>query len=195
MTTASGGEMTRDEATPRRVLLATDTSSASGSAEKAAIELAARVGASLIVLSVIDPSRLRLPGGLFHTRVDQVRAQREAAVTGIVEEARRRGIAAQFLIWEGDPGTSVVEAALAEGADVIVVGSHARGPFGRLLLGSVSSFVVDHGGRRVVVIPPGRRLDDVWAGEANPDAAGQLGMGSPRRRVTPRPEGLRSDIR
>jgi nucleotide-binding universal stress UspA family protein len=195
MTTASGGEMTRDEATPRRVLLATDTSSASGSAEKAAIELAARVGASLIVLSVIDPSRLRLPGGLFHTRVDQVRAQRETAVTGIVEEARRRGIAAQFLIWEGDPGASVVEAALAEGADVIVVGSHARGPFGRLLLGSVSSFVVDHGGRRVVVIRPGQRLGDAWAGEANLDAAGQPGMGSHRRRVTPRPEGLRSDIR
>jgi nucleotide-binding universal stress UspA family protein len=195
MTTASGGEMTRDEATPRRVLLATDTSSASGSAEEAAIELAARVGASLIVLSVIDPSRLRLPGGLFHTRVDQVRAQRETAVTGIVEEARQRGIAAQFLIWEGDPGASVVEAALAEGADVIVVGSHARGPFGRLLLGSVSSFVVDHGGRPVVVIRPGQRLDDVGAGEANLDAAGQPGMRTHRRRVTARPEGLRSGIR
>jgi nucleotide-binding universal stress UspA family protein len=195
MRTASGGEMTQDEAIPRRVLLATDTSSASGSAEKAAIELAARVGASLIVLSVIDPSRLRLPGGLFHTRVDQVRAEREMAVTGIVEEARRRGISAQFLIWEGDPGTSVVEAAVAEGAGVIVVGSHARGPFGRLLLGSVSSFVVDHGPRPVVVIRPGQRLDDVWAGEANPDAAGQTGMGTQRHRVTPRHEGLRSDIR
>src|ERR1700716_1558373 len=101
MATASGGDMTRDEATPRRVLLATDTSSTSGSAEKAAIELAARVGASLIVLSVIDPSRLRLPGGLFHTRVDQVRAQRESAVTGIVEEARRRGVSAHFLVWGG----------------------------------------------------------------------------------------------
>ena len=178
MTTASDGAPNRDGATPRRVLLATDPSSASGSAEKAAIELAARVGASLIVLSVIDPSRLGLPGGLFHTRVDQVRAQRETAVTGIVEEARRRGIAAQFLIWEGDPGASVVEAALAEGADVIVVGSHARGPFGRLLLGSVSSFVVDHGTRPVVVIRPGQRLEDVWAGEAHPEAAGRTGMGT-----------------
>src|ERR1700704_2011150 len=178
MTRASDTAVARDGATPRRVLLATDTSSASASAERAAIELAARVGASLIVLSVIDPSRLRLPGGLFHTRVDQVRAQRETAVTGIVEEARRRGIAAQFLIWEGDPGASVVEAALAEGADVIVVGSHARGPFGRLLLGSVSSFVVDHGGRPVVVIRPGQRLEDVWAGEANRDAAGRTGMGT-----------------
>jgi len=189
MTTASDGAVNSDGVTPRRVLLATDTSSASTSAEHAAIELAARVGASLIVLSVIDPSRLRLPGGLFHTRVDQVRAQREVAITGIVEEARRRGVSTQFLIWEGDPGPSVVEAAIAEGADVTVVGSHARGPFGRLLLGSVSSFVVDHGGRSVVVIPPGQGLDDIWPGEANPDA-GRPGMDGPAYRVTPRRSAL-----
>jgi nucleotide-binding universal stress UspA family protein len=161
-------------ATLRRILLATDTGSASASAERAAIELAARVGASLIVLSVIDPSRLRLPGGLFHTRVDQARAEREMAVTRIVEEALRRGVATQFLIWEGDPGPSVVEAAMAEGADLTVVGSHDRGPFGRRFLGSVSSFVVEHGGR-TVVIRPGDLLDDVSPGEASPDAASTWG--------------------
>jgi nucleotide-binding universal stress UspA family protein len=167
MTDTSGNETTRNETTraraiPRRVLVATDTSATSGAAERAAIELAGRLAASLIVLSVIDPSRLRLPGGLFHTRVDQVRAERESAVTRIVEDARRRGVSAQFLIWEGDPGTSVVEAAEAEGADVIVVGSHARGPVGRLLLGSVSSYVVEHCPRPVIVIRPGQRLDDAW---------------------------------
>jgi nucleotide-binding universal stress UspA family protein len=148
--------------TRRLVLLATDTSAASSSAERAAIELAARVGASLILLSVIDPSRLRLPGGVFHTRVDQVRTDRESALARIVEDARRHGVSALFLIWEGDPGAVVIEAAEAEGADVIVVGSHARGPVGRLLLGSVSSHVVDHANRTVVVVRPGQRLDDVW---------------------------------
>jgi nucleotide-binding universal stress UspA family protein len=147
---------------PRRVLVATDTSTTSVGAERAAIELAARVEASLIVLSVIDPSRLRLPGGLFHKRVDQVRAERESAVARVVENARQHGVAAQFLIWEGDPGASVVEAAEAEGAEVIVVGSHARGPVGRRILGSVSSYVVDHAPRPVIVIRPGQRLDDVW---------------------------------
>lgn len=147
---------------PRRVLVATDTSGASAGAERAGIELAARYGASLILLSVIDPSRLRLPGGLFHTRVDQVRAERESTVARIVDDAREKGVAAQFLIWEGEPGASVIEAAEAEGADVIVVGSHDRGPVGRLLLGSVSSHVVDHSRRPVVVIRPDQELDDVW---------------------------------
>lgn len=147
---------------PKRVLVATDTSATSAAAEQAGIELSSRVGASLILLSVIDPSRLRLPGGLFHTRVDQARAERESAVARVVASARQRGVAAHYLIWEGDPGASVIEAAEAEGADLIVVGSHDRGPVGRLLLGSVSSYVVDHARRPVVVIRPSQRLDDVW---------------------------------
>jgi nucleotide-binding universal stress UspA family protein len=164
--------MSSDDAThidecPRLVLVATDTSATSAGAERAGVDLAARIGAKLILLSVIDPSRLRLPGGLFHTRVDQVRAERESALARVVEDARLHRVSAQFLIWEGDPGAVTIDAAEAEGADVIVVGSHARGPVGRLLLGSVSSYVVDHSRRPVVVIRPGQRLDDVWPLEAS----------------------------
>jgi nucleotide-binding universal stress UspA family protein len=148
---------------PGRVLVATDTSATSAAAEAAGIELSSRVGASLVFVSVIDPARLRLPGGLFHTRVDQVRAQRESALTRSVSSARQVGVAAQFLIWEGDPGVSVIEAADAEDADVVVVGSHSRGAVGRLLLGSVSSYVVEHSRRPVMVIRPGQRLDDILA--------------------------------
>jgi nucleotide-binding universal stress UspA family protein len=155
-------EHAQNHPTTQRVLVATDASQASAGAEQAGIELSARVGASLIFLSVIDPSGLRLPGGLFHTRVDQVRTQRESALAKAVAKARQLGVDAQFLIWEGDPGSSVIEAAEAEGADLIIVGSHARGPVGRLLLGSVSSHVVQRAYRPVIVIRPGQRLDDVW---------------------------------
>jgi len=158
----SGETATHIDERRRLVLVATDTSATSAGAERAGVDLAARIGAKLILLSVIDPSRLRLPGGLFHTRVDQVRAERESALGRVVEDARLRGVSAQFLIWEGEPGAVTIDAAEAEGADVIVVGSHDRGPVGRLLLGSVSSYVVDHSRRPVVVIRPGQRLADVW---------------------------------
>ena len=151
-------------APPRRVLVATDASATSAGAERAGVEIAAQVGASLVFVSVIDPSRLRLPGGLFHTRVDQVRSQREVALAGIVARARELGVAAQFLIWEGEPGSSVIDAADAEGADLIVVGSHNRGPIGRRVLGSVSSYVVRHARGQVVVVRPGQNLADVWPG-------------------------------
>jgi nucleotide-binding universal stress UspA family protein len=145
-----------------RILVATDGTTASSGAEQAAIELAALEGATLIVLSVIDPSRLRLPGGLLVPRVDQVRAERERGVVKVVERARLLGVSAQFLVWQGDPGTVVLEAAEAERADLLVVGSHDRGPVGRLLLGSVSSYVVAHAPTPVLVIRPGQRLVDVW---------------------------------
>lgn len=157
----SGGEAA-NATMPRRVLVATDTGASSAGAERAGIKLAADLGASLIFMSVIDPSRLQLPGGLFHTRIDQVRAQRESALTTLVATARQQGVATQYLIWKGDPGASVLEAAEAEDADVIVIGSHARGLVGRLLLGSVSSYVVEHARPPVVVIRPGQELDDVW---------------------------------
>lgn len=175
MIETSSRDVARARAGPKRVLVATDTGAASAGAERAGIELASRSAASLIFLSVIDPSGLRLPGGLFHTRVDQVRDERETALARIVEKAREHGVSAQFLIWEGEPGDSIIEAAEAEAADLIVVGSHDRNPVGRLLLGSVSAHVVEHGRGPVVVIRPGQQLDDAWPADWVPISAGSCG--------------------
>jgi len=142
-----------------RVLLATDLGPASSAAEGWALGLAARLGAELVVISVIDPEGLRLPGGRFRTRVDQVRAEREQPALSLVNRARHAGVQARFLIWEGDPGESIVDAAVAEGASIAVVGSHGRGSLGRLLLGSVSDHVVRHAPCPVVVIRPDEEPD------------------------------------
>jgi nucleotide-binding universal stress UspA family protein len=136
------------------VLLATDLGPASATAEGWALGLAAQLGSELIVVSVIDVEGLRLSGGRFGRRVDQVRAEREERALNLVNRARRAGVRARFLIWEGNPGEAIVEAASAEGASLTVVGSHGRGSLGRLLLGSVSDHVVRHSRCPVVVIRP-----------------------------------------
>src|SRR2546422_1030776 len=97
-----------------------------------------------------EPGR---PGGRFNVRVDQVRARRELAAQELVLRGRREGVRVTFLVWEGDPGDAILEAARAESADMIVLGSHGRGPIGRLLLGSVSQHVVRHATVPVVVVP------------------------------------------
>ncbi len=142
-----------DDQRVRRVLLATDFAPVSNAATDEAIEAAARLGAALLVLSVVDPGALRLPGGSYGSRVDQVRARLEASAQAIVERARDRGIAANFLIWEGEPAEAILEAAQAESADLIVLGSHGRGPLGRLLFGSVSERVGREARCPVVVVP------------------------------------------
>ncbi|HET7726723.1 MAG TPA: universal stress protein [Candidatus Limnocylindrales bacterium] len=135
-----------------RVLLATDLTAASIAATDEAFALAARLGATLLVVSVIDPGSLRLPGGRWAERVDQVRARREAAAEQLVERGRAMGVPVQCLVWVGEPGESIVEAADAEGADLILVGSHGRSGVGRVLLGSVSDFVVRHANCPVLVV-------------------------------------------
>ncbi len=136
-----------------KILLATDLSPTSGPATDGAFATARRMGAQLLVVSVIDSTSLRLPGGRFDARVDQVRSRREVAAQELVQRGRREGVRVTFLVWEGDPGDSILEAARAESADMIVLGSHGRGAIGRLLLGSVSQHVVRHADVPVVVVP------------------------------------------
>ncbi|HEY7131919.1 MAG TPA: universal stress protein [Candidatus Limnocylindrales bacterium] len=134
------------------VLLATDFGAVSSAAERTAIRLAASQAADLVVVHAIDPGRLRLPGGLWRERVDQARASRERDATAVLDRARAAGVRARVLIWNGDPATCVVDAAAAEGASRIVVGSHGRGRIGRAIAGSVSADVRDRAACPVEVV-------------------------------------------
>lgn len=71
-----------------------------------------------------------------------------------LEEAQRflseRGIDAEPVEAQGDPGAVIVEA--AKDADLIVVGSRGLNPVQRLLLGSVSSKVVHRAECDVLVV-------------------------------------------
>jgi nucleotide-binding universal stress UspA family protein len=125
------------------VLLATDASPASVAAEDHAVELAARLGARLLVLSVV-------------TGTTAVRDERQLAIESIVQRSRAAGADAQGMTWDGEAGESIVDVAEAESADLIVVGTHERGAVGRLFLGSVSDYVVRHARCPVMVVRPTR---------------------------------------
>jgi nucleotide-binding universal stress UspA family protein len=136
----------------RQIVLATDLSSSSKAATDQAFRLAGALGARLLAVSVIDPRTLTLPGGRFRSRMDQERARLEVTASELVVRGRRDQVPTSFLIWEGDPAESIVDAANSEGADLIVVGSHGRSTFGRALIGSVSDQVVRHAPCPVLVV-------------------------------------------
>lgn len=77
-------------------------------------------------------------------RIDQLRAEQERRLLAITEQARATGLDAAFMVWNGEPGQSIVSAAEAEQADLVVVGTRALDRAGRFLLGSVSDYVVNH---------------------------------------------------
>jgi nucleotide-binding universal stress UspA family protein len=136
----------------RTVVVATDLSPTSEAATTAALDLASNLGARLLAVSVVDPGALRLPGGRYLARVDKVRAERERFAQELVARGRSMGVAVDFLVWEGDPGEAIIDAAQAEHADMIVVGSHGRGTVGRFLIGSVSDHVVRNASCPVLVV-------------------------------------------
>lgn len=137
----------------RRLLLATDLSKASDRATDEAIRLAVESGAMLVILSVVDPRRLRLPSGRFLRRIDQERSRIEAGARMLADQARSAGARATFLVWEGDPAEVILAASEAEDVDVVILGSHRRGLLGRLMLGSMSTQVSEQARCPVLVVP------------------------------------------
>ena len=133
------------------MLLATDLEHASVAATDTAIEIAAGLHARLVVTNVVEPGPRGARGAL---RVDQLRPGRESAVQAIVERAQAAGVDATFLVWQGAAGHAIVDAAGAEGADVIVVGSRGLGAVGRIVLWSVSDYVVRHARCPVLIVRP-----------------------------------------
>lgn len=135
-----------------RLLLATDLSLTSERASDEAIRLAVEWGAQLVVLSIVDPARRRLPGELTVRRVDQERERIEAGVQKVVRRARAAHVRATFLVWEGDPAEAILAVSDAENVDLIVLGSNGRGRLGRQVVGSVSPRVTAEAHCRVLVV-------------------------------------------
>ncbi len=136
------------------ILVATDGSPASAAASDEAIDLALRLGARLIVINVVNVAELTTASSMFPGTVFTAREEAEAIARAVVDDARRSGVIATYLTWEGQPGEAIVAAAEAESADLVVVGTHGRSVIGRLLLGSVSEYVVRHSRAPVLVVRP-----------------------------------------
>jgi len=97
--------------------------------------------------------------------MDQRRDARNVAAQALVLRGRQQGVRVSFLVWEGEPGPSIVEAAASEQVDLVIVGSHGRGAVKRFVLGSVSEYVVRRASCPVLVVRPAaaRARDGVGA--------------------------------
>jgi nucleotide-binding universal stress UspA family protein len=122
-----------------------------------AVAIARWYGARLTVLHIVptfDPAHIR--GDL----ADSIRILNPMAREQVVEEVRRaidldaRSPGAIVVAAAGDASTTIVEQALSTGADLIVMGTHGRRGFKRLLLGSVTETVLREAPCPVLVVPP-----------------------------------------
>ena len=129
------------------ILHATDFSAASGAAFKAAIEVARRDRAELLLLHVLSPPAPLVADAYVTPAVwtTLIRSQRDSAqrqLDALVEKARRARVKARGLLVDGVPADRIVRTAHARQAGMIVVGTHGRTGVARFFLGSVASRVV-----------------------------------------------------
>ncbi len=127
------------------VAVGTDGSDTAGIALAAALDLAERFGANLVVVSAYDRQR----GGAGMPRLSSAdsadvgwasnEAEHVERILAVAEEsATERGVPCRSAMAEGEPGEVLVKLAESHGADVLVVGSKGMH---RRVLGSVPNTV------------------------------------------------------
>ena len=130
----------------RRILMATDFSPASEAALEEAARLARESGASLRLLHVYEnPAVAALPYVPTDGYLDALiaaRTEAESRMQRLLSRDALRGLEARAIVTKGLPGTQIVENAIREKADLIVMGTHGRRGVARLILGSVAAMVI-----------------------------------------------------
>jgi nucleotide-binding universal stress UspA family protein len=76
------------------------------------------------------------------------------ALSKAKSEAESNGIVVETYMKQGHAGNEIVKATEDLGVDLVIVGSHGRSEVDRLLLGSVSAFVVTNSRVNVMVVRP-----------------------------------------
>ena len=143
-----------------RVLIAVDDSEWSKAAVQFVKSMTWPAKSEFVVLSVAPSMYLAyslgdVPGATPMVSQDVVKqwlSHHELIATRYMREIEALGLQARPLAVSGDPRTMILETAVLENSDLIVIGSHGRSGLKKILLGSVSSHVVTQAHCSVLVV-------------------------------------------
>ena len=155
---------------PRKILVAAEHEG--HAALKLALALAGPLHAQIAVVDVAEPLAVTAAESpeIFAQAIEQVRARAAETLQAIGREIPENARAFTFLR-EGFAATEILEAAREWQAELIVMGTHRRGPLARMLLGSTSQGVL----RRATC--PVMLVSDVAAACEKPEKEGSKGGG------------------
>ncbi len=133
-----------------KILVPTDGSKTAQKAANYAIDLAKKVKASVIVLSVIDkggmigqtvPAR-KTARHILEPVEDYLKEAAEGFAGIIVKICRENRVKSDTVVVEGHPVEEILKAAERSKADLIIMGSHGRSALAAAILGSVAYGVI-----------------------------------------------------
>lgn len=140
----------------QKILVPTDGSELSARAIAAAVELAARLGASIVGVTAVEPyAYATLSEYRPETIVEYEQRAREAAqvrLDALAAAARAGGVPVETVVASSfSPYEAIVETASEQGCDTIFMASHGRRGLSAVLLGSETHKVLTHSRIPVVV--------------------------------------------
>lgn len=143
-----------------KILVATDGSTLSKKAVRSAVELAGAVNAELLALYVVPRYPVSyFEGGITVSTQDIARTEKQwadegqAVVDAVGKAAQAKGVKARGIIAKSDlVAEAIMAAAKKHKCDLIVMASHGRRGFKRILLGSETQHVLTHSTVPVLVL-------------------------------------------
>ena len=144
----------------RRVMVATDFTSASTAALREAVHMAQGGYSELIVVHAYATPNVSqaeaVAPGVYQEWERNVRLSVETKLSVLIDGARKAGVNARALAVSGTPDEAIAEAAKRNGADLLVMGTHGRKGVSRFFLGSVASRVISTAPCPVMTVRPER---------------------------------------
>ena len=126
-----------------RILVPIDFSDCSLDAVECAVLVAQRGKASITLLHVMEPVSYGLDLTLLHeTKRKQMRGVITERLSSLVSALTSAQVTSEFLIRGGLPADSILNAALTQPADLIVMGTHGRRGLSHACFGSVAESVL-----------------------------------------------------
>jgi len=130
----------------RRIMMATDFSPTSAQAFKTAVSLAGTMKGRLVVVHALLPllDADYLGGETFDQLETAGRIWAEKELKALVAKAVRAGVRARHRLYVGGGAAAdtIADAAKAERADLLVVGTHGRTGVAKMFAGSVATRLV-----------------------------------------------------
>lgn len=143
----------------KKVLLATDFSDCAKTAEEYASAFADQFQAELHVLHVVVDTNWATPDfgaalAMTPGYFEQIEKEAKRAIDKIVMESVKRGGPGIGVVRLGNPPLEIVKYADENAIDLIIIGTHGRGGFVHLLLGSCAEKVVRKAPCPVLTVRP-----------------------------------------
>lgn len=142
----------------RKIIVAVDSSEFAMAAARTGFQLARELNAQAALLFVIDKSKAMGNADADITPNEAMIVLKKEAEQTLDQLARMFGDKEILRFMpEGNPKDDIILMAETWGADLLVIGTHARTGLARLLVGSVSEYVIRHSTIPVMVVPPHRQ--------------------------------------